>query len=211
MFVASSRSISRPPPGLSGRLHGRLTTTSGGIVIQEQQHVPDPRRTPERIPLAQAADQLLDLQGHRLAARFRLPSPPRSKGAGVPAFHRFGLHDMDKLFPTVQELREHCPEDPKGWAELVMPPPPARRAIQFDRQLALDRQQLSRRHRSRQEQRPAESQDIPEELEEDTQGAAGVADEIHDPIHLPRIPRRRGEMKPYKRPGQHFRGDTGKR
>jgi len=66
--------------------------------------------------------------------------------------------------PAVQELREHYPGNPKGRAELAMPLPPGRGVIQLGRQLALDRQELSRRHRSRQAQRPAETESIPEEL-----------------------------------------------
>jgi hypothetical protein len=58
---------------------------------------------------------------------------------------------MDKFLSSVQELREHHPEDPKGWAESTVSFPPAQREIQFGRQLALDRQQLSRHHRPRQE------------------------------------------------------------
>jgi len=96
--------------------------------------------------------------------------------------------------PAVQELREHYPENPKGRAELAMPLPPGRGVIQLGRQLALDRQELSRRHRSRQEQRPAETESIPEELEEDTQTAANVPQETQEHSHAhqdTRAPRRK--------------------
>ena len=93
---------------------------SRGLVAQQQEHVPDSLRSPQRILLAQAPDQLLDLQRHRLATRLRLPSLPHSEGPGVPAFHRFRFHDMDKFLPSVQELREHHPEDAKGGVESAM-------------------------------------------------------------------------------------------
>ena len=112
-----------------------------------------------------------------------LPSPPRSEGPAVPAFHRFGLHHMHKFFPTVKELREHYPEDSKSGAELTVSLPPARRAIQLDRQLALDGQQLRRRHRPRREQRPAELESISQELEQDTQATAQRPEETQGSFH----------------------------
>ena len=105
---------------------------------------------------------------------------------------------MDEFFPTVQELREHHPEDSKGRAEPAVSLPPARRAIQFGRQLALDRYQLRRRHRPRQQQRPAETESIPEELEQDTQATAQGPEETQGHVHAhqdTRAPRRKEALR----------------
>jgi hypothetical protein len=166
--------------------------------IAQQQHLPDARRAPQRILLAQTPDQLLDLQGHGLPACPRLPSPPHAEGPGVPAFHRIRLRNMDEFLPPVQELRGHHPENPKGWTEPAVSLPSARRAIQFGRQLALDRKQLSRRHRPRQQQRPAETESVPEELEEDTQTTASVPQETQEHSHAhqdTRAPRRKEALR----------------
>ena len=77
---------------------------------------------------------------------------------------------------------------PEGPDELTVSRPPDRKAIQLGRQSALDRHELSRRHRSRQEQRPGETESIPEEMEEDAKATAEVPEETRNRLHVPRIP-----------------------
>ncbi len=191
-------------PGLHHVLADRVL--SGGLVAHQQQHLPDSLRSPQRVFFAQAPDQLLDLQSHRLAACPRLPSPPRVEGPGVPAFHRFWLHDMDKFLPAIKEFREHHPEDSEAGAERMVPLPRAGGAIQFHRQLALKCQQLGRCHRPRQQQRPAEPESISQKLEQDTQSAAQVPEETQGYFHAHQDTRAPKREEALSRLGQHFSG-----
>jgi hypothetical protein len=78
-------------------------------------------------------------------------------------------------------------------------------------QLALDRKQLSRRHRSRQEQRPAETESIPEELEQHTQATSEAAHATDDPIDAPGIPREPRRIQAPRKAWIAFLGGTGMR
>ena len=89
------------------------------------------------------------------------------------------------------------------------PPPRQRRPLFTRSQLTLDRHQLLRRHRSRQQQCPAETENIPEELEEDIQTAANVPQETEEHSHAHQDTRARRRNEALRRAWIAFSWGTG--
>ncbi len=88
----------------------------GNLNPELEQLAVDPRRAPQRVPLAHAHDQLADVRRDRWppwgAAGVRSPSPVTAKTFSMPADDGLRLHDDEGVQATGPQTIEPDPECP---------------------------------------------------------------------------------------------------
>ena len=87
----------------------------------------DPGRTPERVLVGYAPDEIADLVGGAWPSSMStLPSPIETKALAVPPDDRLGLNNREWLAPVPPDAGKHDPEE----AVAILQADPGSRALQ---------------------------------------------------------------------------------